>query len=100
MNELKLRIRRKQDIKLGDVVTLCARDKFVKGYTGWGTVIEVVERGVAGTVYLCGVKWFHKPPNSSGNISYHYDRDVILVEEKLQFDNHVYDSIDDASRNK
>jgi hypothetical protein len=100
MNELKLRTYRKQDIKLGDVVTLCAREKFAKGRTGWGTVIEVIERGIAGTVYLCGIRWFNRPPHSKGSVSYHYDRDLMLVEEKLQFDNHIYNSVDDIPRNK
>jgi len=87
-------------IKLGDVVTLCAREKFTKGKTGWGTVIELIERGVAGTIYLCGIQWFNRPPDSMGSISYHYNRDLMHVEEKLMFDSHVYNSADDIPRNK
>ena len=100
MNELKLRSYKTGEIKLGDVVTLCDRKKFVKGRTSWGTVVEVVERGVAGTLYMCAVQWFSKLPNSRGSISYHYDRDLMHVEEKLMFDNYVYDSVDDVPRSK
>ena len=100
MNELKLRSYRKRDIKLGDVVTLCARERFTPGKTGWGTVIEIVERGSAGTIYLCGIQWFNKLPDTRGGISYHYDKDLMHVEEKLMFDNHIYDSADDIPRNK
>lgn len=100
MNELILRSFKTGEIKLGDVVTLCDRKKFVKGRTSWGTVVEVVERGVAGTLYMCAVQWFTRQPNSRGSISYHYNRDLMHVEEKLMFDNHVYDSVDDVPRSK
>ncbi len=100
MNELKLRSYKTGVIKLGDVVTLCDREKFIKGRTSWGTVVEVIERGIAGTVYLCGIKWFNRPPHTRGSVSYHYDRDLMHVEEKLMFDNHIYDSVDDIPRNR
>jgi len=104
MNDLSVKLfkdnRPSRSIKLGDVVTLCAREKFTKGKTGWGTVIEIIERGVAGTIYLCGVQWFNRAPHTMGSISYHYDKDLMHVEEKLMFDSHVYDSADDIPRNK
>jgi len=88
MNALKLKLKTMKSKKIahGDVVTLVMEEPFEKGATLWGTVMEVIDRGNSGQTLLCGVKWFNKPPPARNNLSYHYEYELLTVEEKLTYD--------------
>ena len=73
-------------VKLGDVVTFITYTPFEKGRTAWGTIVEVVDRGVSGKHLLCGIQWFTVAPGKRGYISYHYDEELVRLDEKLSYD--------------
>ena len=88
MNALKLKLKSMKSKKIthGDVVTLVMEEPFEKGATLWGTVMEVIDRGNSGQTLLCGVKWFNKGPAARDKLSYHYEYELLTVEEKLLYD--------------
>ena len=73
----------------GDVVTMVMEKPFEKGNTLWGTVMEVIDRGTSGQTLLCGVKWFNKSMSTRDKLSYHYEHELLMVEEKLLYDDEL-----------
>lgn len=84
--KLKLKSMKSKKLGHGDVVTLVMEEPFVKGKTPWGTIIQVIDRGNSGQTLLCGVKWFNKQPSARDSLSYHYEYELLTVEEKLNYD--------------
>ena len=82
----KLRSVKNTRVKLGDVVTFITYKPFEEGRTAWGTIIEVVDRGVSGRHLLCGIQWFGITPGHRGHVSYHYDEELVRLDEKLSYD--------------
>lgn len=87
--KFKLKTMKSKKITHGDVVTLVMEEPFEKGQTLWGTVMEVIDRGNSGQTLLCGVKWFNKKPNTRDDLSYHYEYELLTVEEKLTYDDEM-----------
>lgn len=73
-------------VKLGDIVTFLSYTPFVQGRTPWGTIVELIDRGVTGTHLLCCIRWFNTAPGERGHISYHYANELVQLEEKLSYD--------------
>jgi len=82
----KIKKAKETRVKLGDVVTFTSVAPFIKSTTSWGTVIEIVDRGLSGRYILCGIKWFNKTPDIKGNMSYHYESELVRLDEKLSYD--------------
>jgi hypothetical protein len=91
MNAIRLKLKSMKSKKIthGDVVALVMEEPFEKGKTLWGTVVEVIDRGTSGKILLCGVKWFNKKPNTRDTVSYHYEYELLTVEEKLTYDDEM-----------
>ena len=75
MNLINTKIKKAKEtrVKLGDVVTFTSAAPFIKSTTSWGTVVEIVDRGLSGRYMLCGIIWFNKAPDAEGDMSYHYE---------------------------
>tara|TARA_R110001583_G_scaffold131761_2_gene283570 strand:+ start:1021 stop:1317 length:297 start_codon:yes stop_codon:yes gene_type:complete len=82
----KIKKAKESRVKLGDVVTFAAAEPFIKSTTSWGTVVEVVDRGLSGRYVLCGIRWFNKTPEIKGSMSYHYESELVRLDEKLSYD--------------
>jgi hypothetical protein len=91
MNALRLKLKSMKSKKIthGDVVALVMEEPFEKGKTLWGTVVEVIDRGGSGKTLLCGVIWFNKKPSTRDTVSYHYEYELLTVEEKLTYDDEM-----------
>ena len=82
-------------VGLGDVVTFITDKPFTKSSSSWGTIVEIVDRGVTGKHMLCGIQWFNISPGKRGNITYHYESELLTLDDKLRYDalaNHVIDT--------
>ena len=88
MSGLKAKLRpvKNSRVKLGDVVTFLSYTPFEQGRTPWGTIVEQVDRGVTGQHLLCAIQWFNMPPGKKGNITYHYENELLRLDEKLAYD--------------
>ena len=82
----KIKKAKETRVKLGDVVTFTAIAPFVKSISPWGTIVEIVERGITDRYVLCGIKWFNEAPDIKGNLSYHYESELVRLDEKLAYD--------------
>jgi len=88
MNTLlkKIKAAKNSRVGLGDVVTFNTSIPFIQGRTPWGTIVEQVDRGVTGQHLLCAIQWFNLPPGKRGNITYHYENELLRLDEKLAYD--------------
>lgn len=82
----KLKKAKESRVGLGDVVTFTGSTPFVKHVSAWGTIVEVVDRGVSGQHILCGIQWFNIPAGQRGHISYHYENELVRIDEKIAYD--------------
>ena len=72
-------------VGLGDVVTFVSDVPFVKSKHAWGTIVEISDRGVTGRHMLCRILW-HAGPAVKPKHSYHYEYELLKLEEKLAYD--------------
>jgi len=91
----KVKKAKESRVGLGDVVTFTGSKPFVKYISAWGTIVEVVDRGVSGQHVLCGIQWFNIPAGKRGHISYHYESELVRLDEKI-----AYDSLDRSVINR
>jgi hypothetical protein len=82
----KVKKAKESRVGLGDVVTFIGSKPFVKYISAWGTIVEVVDRGVSGQHVLCGIQWFNVPAGKRGHISYHYESELVRLDEKMAYD--------------
>jgi len=82
----KIKAAKSSRVGLGDVVTFISDKPFVKTSKSWGTIVEVVDRGFTGQHLLCAVQWSSMLPGKRGSISYHYENELLRLEEKLAYD--------------
>ena len=62
----KVKHAKESRVGLGDVVTFVESKPFVRYISAWGTIVEVIDRGVSGQHLLCGIQWFNIPAGKIG----------------------------------
>ena len=82
----KFKLAKRSRVGLGDVVTFITDRPFISSASLWGTIVEVVDRGVTGKHVLCRIQWFNTSPGERGNITYHYESELLRLDDKLSYD--------------